>query len=165
MKIYNAPKSTPTQKPNEVSIFLAGSIDMGSAENWQDRLEKDLSQFEDVIIYNPRREDWNSEWVQDPTPGTEFHTQVTWELDHIEKADLVVVYFSDDSKAPITLLEYGRLSTNLDKFVFVYCTPNFYRYGNVKIVADREHIPVFEEYEEFLKYIKQFVVSSIHNQQ
>jgi hypothetical protein len=60
---------------DRLTIFLGGSIDMGAAELWQDRLVRDL------VILNPRRDDWDSSWVQDPTPGTQFYKQVAWELD------------------------------------------------------------------------------------
>lgn len=154
MKLYKAPQATPPLKENEFSIFLAGSIDMGTAENWQNRLEKDLADFDSIVIYNPRRDDWDSSWVQDPTPGTKFHEQVTWELDHIEKADLVVVYFADDSKSPITLLELGLIAPNAYQGVAIYCSPKFYRYGNVKVVADRFFVPLYNEYEDLLNHIK-----------
>ncbi len=156
MKLYKAPQKTPALEIGETSIFLAGSIDMGSAENWQDRMERDLVDFDNLVIYNPRRDDWNSSWVQDPTKGTQFHEQVSWELAHIEAADLVVVYFADGSKSPITLLELGIIS-QMNKDVIIYCTPEFYRYGNVKIVADRYNIPVYNDHEDLLANVKHSV--------
>jgi len=153
MKLYKAPQETPPIEIGEFSIFLAGSIDMGSAENWQDRMERDLSDLENIVVYNPRRDDWDSSWVQDPTEGTQFHEQVAWEIDHIEDANLVIVYFADGSKSPITLLELGIIS-RMDKYVAIYCTPNFYRYGNVKMVADRYDIPVFEDYESLIASVR-----------
>ncbi len=44
------------------SIFLAGSIEMGKATPWQDKLVSDLSDS-NVVIYNPRRTDWDENWV------------------------------------------------------------------------------------------------------
>lgn len=75
-----------------ISIFLAGSIEMGKAEPWQERLADELKDY-DCVLFNPRRPDWDSSWTQDPTPGTKFHEQVTWELDHINKSDLVIFLF------------------------------------------------------------------------
>lgn len=156
MKHYKAPQHTPLLEPGEIAIFLAGSIDMGSAEEWQTKMANDLVDFDNLIIYNPRRDDWDSSWVQDPTPGTKFHEQVSWELDHIESANLVVVYFTDNSKAPITLLELG-LTALMDKDVVICCSPNFYRYGNVKIVADRYHIPLYQTYEGLMSHVRWFI--------
>lgn len=157
MKHYKAPQNTPLLEPGDIAIFLAGSIDMGSAEEWQTKMANDLVDFDNLIIYNPRRDDWDSTWVQDPTPGTKFYEQVSWELDHIDSADLVVVYFADDSKSPITLLELGLILANWDKDVVIYCSPKFYRYGNVKMVADRYHAPIYDTYGSLLNHVKAYV--------
>lgn len=154
MKLYKAPEATPEIKDGEVSVFLAGSR---SAENWQAKLEQELSEFDNVVVYNPRRDYWDSSWAQDPTPGTKFHQQVAWGLEHINKADLVVIYFANGSMSPITLLEFGLLASDLDNDIVVYCTPEFYRYGNVQMVADNYFVPLFSEYDEFIHYIKSYV--------
>lgn len=42
--------------PNRVkTVFLAGSIEMGKAEMWQERLAKEVADM-DVVLYNPRRD-------------------------------------------------------------------------------------------------------------
>jgi hypothetical protein len=138
---------------NAIRIFLGGSIDMGTAENWQDRLAKDLSGYsdEDLILLNPRRDDWDSSWVQDPTPGTQFYEQVEWELEQQEEAEGMVYYFAADSSSPITLLELGLFSQSN---AIVCCPKEFYRYGNVKMVCDRYNIVMVETYEEMVTFIK-----------
>lgn len=145
---------------NAIRIFLGGAIDMGAAENWQERLTKDLSGYadEDLILLNPRRDDWDSTWVQDPTPGTQFYEQVQWELIAQENADGIIYYFTADSKAPITLLELGLFSAYN---IVVHCPKEFYRYGNVKMVCDRYDIPMFETYEELLEYVKEAIDSEL----
>jgi hypothetical protein len=135
-----------------MSIFLGGSIDMGSAEDWQKRLTKDLSDYTDLVLLNPRRDDWDSSWIQDPTPGTKFYEQVEWELECQEQADVNLYYFTADSKAPITLLELGLFN---DDNVVVCCPKEFYRYGNVKMVCDRYSIPMVETYDELLKLLRE----------
>lgn len=37
------------------TVFLAGSIEMGKAEMWQERLAKEVADM-DVVLYNPRRD-------------------------------------------------------------------------------------------------------------
>lgn len=138
-------------------IFLAGSIDMGDAEDWQktitEFLEEASSDKHKITIYNPRRDDWDSSWEQS-IENTQFYDQVTWELDNIEKADIVLVYFSEDSKAPITLLELGKVVES-DKTVIVYCPKGFYRKGNVDIVCYRKDIPVTESIDELKDSLRQ----------
>src|SRR5437879_6069697 len=87
------------------SVFLAGSIEMGLAENWQAEMERSLADL-DVLILNPRRDAWDATWVQsiDHAP---FREQVEWELEGLERASVVAVYFAPDTKAPVTLLELG----------------------------------------------------------
>ena len=125
---------------------------MGSAEDWQKRLTKDLSDYTDLVLLNPRRDDWDSSWIQDPTPGTKFYEQVEWELECQEQADVNLYYFTADSKAPITLLELGLFN---DDNVVVCCPKEFYRYGNVKMVCDRYSIPMVETYDELLKLLRE----------
>jgi len=142
----------PYIQDESMSIFLGGSIDMGAAENWQVRLTNDLSDYTDLVLLNPRRDDWDSSWIQDPTPGTKFYEQVEWELECQEQADANLYYFTADSKAPITLLELGLF--NGDN-VIVCCPKEFYRYGNVKMVCDRYAMPMVETYDELLKLLRE----------
>lgn len=137
-------------------IFLGGSIEMGAAVKWQDALTEFLSSYEDdVIVLNPRRDDWDASWIQDPTPGTQFHDQVTWELDAQEDSDIHVYYFDPKTKSPITLFELGTFGIISPETTIVCCPPDFYRYGNVKIFCDRHDIKlvhIYEELEEVLAY-------------
>jgi len=65
------------QEPDfRTTIFLAGSIEMGVAEDWQSLLEKKLSEYE-VTIFNPRRDDWDSSRKQDQS-DPQFNHQVNW---------------------------------------------------------------------------------------
>ena len=142
-----------------IRIFLGGSIDMGAAENWQERLSKDLSDYsdDDLVLLNPRRDDWDSSWVQDPTPGTQFHEQVSWELEAQENADASIYYFAADSKSPITLLELGLFYEGS----VVCCPKEFYRYGNVKMVCDRNGVLMVETYDELLEILRATIDSEI----
>lgn len=139
--------------PDEtISIFLAGSIEMGKAEPWQERLAKELEEY-DCVLFNPRRTDWDSSWVQDPTPGTKFHEQVTWELDHINESDLVIFYFDPNTQSPITLLELGY-ALGADIPVLVCCPDGYFRKGNVVITCDMIGEKVLGSFEELVSEIK-----------
>ena len=74
-----------------ITIFLAGSIEMGKTEDWQSEIQNIL-QDSSVTIFSPRRDDWDSSWPQD-ADFAPFNEQVTWELDHIDQADMVLMYF------------------------------------------------------------------------
>jgi hypothetical protein len=57
---------SPTPLPptlSQPSVFLAGSIEMGRAELWQDAVAAALRD-EPLTILNPRRDDWDPRWEQ-----------------------------------------------------------------------------------------------------
>src|SRR5262249_42741648 len=85
------------------TLFLAGSIEMGQAEDWQAQLERSLVDV-DLVLLNPRRDEWDASWVQS-IDNPQFREQVEWELAGLEQASLVAMYFAPSTKAPITLLE------------------------------------------------------------
>ena len=109
MREIQAPNPIPFQfqetMDGEDLLFLAGSIEMGKAENWQDKVKKAL-QNENYVILNPRRDDWDSSWVQS-IDHPQFKEQVTWELTAQDVADIILMYFDPSTKAPISLLELG----------------------------------------------------------
>lgn len=64
MDVYTAPERVPHIKlavSKAQSVFLAGSIEMDTAEKWQDKVIKALENS-DVTVFNPRREQWDASW-------------------------------------------------------------------------------------------------------
>jgi len=150
--IYKAPEDTFDVKYEHMPrIFLAGSIDMGKAENWQERLEREFADY-DVVICNPRRDDWDSTWVQS-IDNPQFNEQVTWELENIENADLVVFYFDPNGQAAITLMELG-LVAGLGISAIVCCPDGYWRKGNVEMICDRYDIPLCSNIDDFITLIE-----------
>lgn len=133
-----------------LSVFLGGSIEMDTAERWQDRLKTDLGDYP-VTLLNPRRDDWNSDIVQSASDPV-FAQQVNWELDAITSADLILFYFDPNTKSPITLLELGLFASQDN--VIVCCPDGFWRKGNVEIVCSRNNVPLFPTYELMLANLK-----------
>jgi hypothetical protein len=129
MKVIKPPMSLETS--DKKTIFLAGSIEMGNAENWQQVLEDKLSD-EDVVLFNPRRDDWDSSWKQSIENGN-FREQVEWELAALEIADLIVMYFDKNTKSAISLLELGLFARS-GKLI-VCCPKEFWRSGNVDVTC------------------------------
>lgn len=146
----------------KITLFLGGSIEMGAAENWQDRVTQHLSLMDDVLIMNPRRDDWDSTWRQHPD-DPRFNEQVTWELTCQNSADVICYYFDPNTKSPITLLELGLFGSRNSEYgsrVIVYCTEDFWRYGNVKMVCDWLNIRIVSDWSEFLKEIESAIAYS-----
>jgi hypothetical protein len=120
---------------NKASVFLAGSIEMGKAVDWQQKVTAALTPF-DVAVLNPRRADWDSTWVQDIN-NPHFKGQVEWELLGLEKASKVIFYFDPQTQSPITLLELGFLAARAPEKMLVCCPDGFWRKGNVDVVCAR----------------------------
>lgn len=130
-------------------LFLAGSIEMGAAEDWQKRISGDLTEERGTIL-NPRRDDWDSSWEQ-TIQNDNFRQQVEWELEALEAADLIVLYLSPGTKSPISLLELGLFWT---KPMIVCCPEGFWRKGNVDIVCKRYGIPSVETLDHLMIGLK-----------
>ena len=133
-------------------LFLAGSIEMGKADNWQTRLVEALKKEKDLMILNPRRDDWDSTWVQE-IDNPQFRQQVEWELKAQDDADLIVFVFDPNTKSPITLLELGLYANRAEK-ILVYCPKGFWRKGNVDIVCRKYKIPMMVSEEDLILTIK-----------
>jgi hypothetical protein len=131
-------------------IFLAGSIEQGTAINWQEQVTAAL-EGNDVTILNPRRDDWDSSWVQS-IDNPQFREQVEWELDALNRADGIIMYFDPNTKSPISLLELG-LHARHDGLV-VCCPEGFWRKGNVDVVCKKYNIAQIETLEKLIENLK-----------
>ena len=128
-------------------IFLAGTIDMGNSRDWQMEILDTFSKMDGrYILYNPRQENWDAS-----RPG-EMDYQVKWELDHLENADVIIMYILGTSKSPISLLEMG-LHAKSDK-MYVICQTDFYRYDNVRITCEYYGVPLYNDLERFLESVE-----------
>lgn len=143
--LIKSPEAIPLSD-NRIKIFLGGSIDMGKAENWQAQVERQLSD-KNVIVLNPRRDDWQNDWKAVST-DPDFRTQVAWELEALEQADIIIMYFLPGSQSPISLLELG-LYARTDKLMVV-CPEGYWRKGNVDIVCEKYEVEMYGSLEELM---------------
>ncbi|KAK8085383.1 hypothetical protein PG997_006654 [Apiospora hydei] len=76
------------------TVFLAGTTTAANdgSGDWRDALCTALSAHP-ITFYNPLRSDWDASWRNDAT-----------------RADLVVVYLSPHTDAPVSLLELGLVA-------------------------------------------------------
>jgi hypothetical protein len=147
-------KPVSYERANPVSVFLAGTIEMGKAVDWQKQLEAELSDVM-VDIFNPRRDDWDASWEQSIN-NPQFLEQVTWELDHLDEADIIFLYFVPGMMSPISLLEFG-LYAKTGKLVVV-CPDGFWRQGNVEVVCKRYNIPFFKNLGDGILKVRNIIV-------
>lgn len=133
------------------TVFLAGSIEMGTASDWRGELAAMLSDC-DALLLNPWRDDWDETWEQS-IDDDNFREQVEWELNGIQEADLVAIHFDPGSTAPITLLELG-IAAKHPSLAVVHCPEGFWRKGNVDVVCEHFGIDRVDTLEELAAYIR-----------
>jgi hypothetical protein len=144
--IFLPPDNIAYRDRSKKSVFLAGSIEMGKAEDWQKTLGNKLIE-KNFNVFNPRREDWDSSWVQhyrDPN----FSQQVNWELNALKISDYVIMYLEPQTTSPISLLEFGLYAPS--NKLFMVCPDGFYRKGNVDIVCSLYDVPLYNTINELL---------------
>lgn len=131
------------------TIFLAGSIEMDRAINWQKICEAELSAA--YILFNPRRDEWNAEWVQS-IKNPIFKEQVLWELNALERADIIVMFFAAGTQSPISLLELGLFAQT--KKLKVVVEEDFWRKGNIDVVCEKYEIEQFKSLQDIIHHLK-----------
>jgi hypothetical protein len=148
-KIFKPPMNISERDFKCPSVFLAGSIENNTAIDWQ----RDMSKYFELIgynIFNPRRDDYDTTLEQKIT-NSNFYQQANWELNALETADIILMYFDPNTKSPISLLELGLFATSGK--LHVICEYPFWRKGNVDIVCNKYNIPMYENLDEFKKWL------------
>ena len=146
--IIKPPAPVPDTTP---SVFLAGSIDMGAAVDWQTQVQTSLADL-DVVILNPRRDEWDASWTQS-FENPPFRSQVEWELCAQERATLIALYVAPATKAPNTLLELG-LSARAGNLVV--CVPDgYWRKGNVEVVCHWYGVPMVADLAALISTVRE----------
>lgn len=165
-KMFRAPEPFKFSE-FDCSVFLAGSIEQGKAENWQEKVYADVSvpSGKKVVFANPRRKQWDSTWRQS-IDNPNFTEQVIWELRHLQKADIPFFYFEPNTKSPITLHELGIVLAQ-NKRVIIVCPDGFWRKGNVEVSAayfgwmNNEKCPIYQTMEEGIAALEKMIISRL----
>lgn len=144
-----APKPLQT-KDGYTTLFLAGSIEMGKAIEWQEKVVKALKDSP-YIFYNPRRDDWDSSWKQ-TKESKEFREQVEWELKALEAADKIILYFDPKTDSPISMIEFG-LHARSGKLI-VICPDGFWKKGNIDVTSEFYHVKQVDNLEDAIQLLK-----------
>lgn len=132
------------------TVFLAGSIEMNKAENWQDKVSNYFND-RNVVFYNPRRSDWDSSWEQSANDDN-FAEQVKWEVSHIDSSDIVYFYIDPTTKSPITLWEIGY-TLKTPRRIIMCCPDGYWRRGNLEVYSKIFNFPLTNNFEISLKWL------------
>lgn len=149
IEVIKAPSPRYGNSDN-VRVFLAGSIDMGAATDWQSKLIAhagcSFDENDNITFYNPRRTGGFS--GEQTLEDDDFAAQVNWEIDRIDRANIVVFYITAESWAPITLWELGYFlgkqealkdiaDCNQRQRIVIGVEQGFWRRGNIEVMCDR----------------------------
>lgn len=147
-KIFYPPDNISYKNKKLTSIFLAGTIEGGESEDWQQSVISKLKQRVNYYnVFNPRRKDWDNTWTQEFS-NPNFYQQVNWELNALDNADIIIMYFLPGTKSPISLLELGLYATSGK--LRVVCPYGFWRKGNVEIVCNKYNIPMYKNIDDLI---------------
>lgn len=130
-------------------IFLAGSIEMGKAVDWQKDVIQKLSHTNHTFL-NPRRRDWDSSWEQKIT-NPQFKEQVLWELEGLESADIIIMNFIGGTISPVSLIELGLHMRS--KKLHVVCPEEYWKKGNVDITCEFYGVKQYETLNDLIKFL------------
>ena len=136
--------------PGTRAVFLAGSIEQGAAVDWQRALIAALADCP-VTIFNPRRAKWDASWPQSAA-DPRFREQVQWELDALERAEVIAMYLDPATRAPVSLLELGLFART--KRMVVCCPDGYWRKGNVEIVCERYGVDTVQTLDELARCVR-----------
>ena len=145
----------PPGEPNhgKISLFTAGSIEMGAAVPWQSRLIEYLEHLP-ITISNPRKGYWNPA-IDVKSKDVEFRMQVEWEMNALRAASVICFFFDVNTISPVTLMELGMWASSGK--VIVCCASDYWRSGNVDIVCDRYNIPRVDSFENLIPAVTEFL--------
>lgn len=146
MKVIKAPE-VYTATADEVKVFVAGGLQKC---DWQyeffDELRQDYINTKDVVMYNPRRDDFD---VSNPAMEVE---QITWEFNQLtglasDPKYIFSMYFDNsESPQPICFYELGRYLTMVKpENCIITVHPEFFRRNDVIIqtsLATNNRVPV-----------------------
>jgi hypothetical protein len=144
------------RKVPQPRLFIAGGIT--DCPNWQSDYVKMLDNVDNLITFNPRRDDFN---VYD-TDRTQ--KQVEWEFLHLNTADAVSFWFPKEALCPITLYELGYwLAARdavgyLEKDVFIGIHPEYKRRIDVEVQVSlaRDGITIVSTLEDLAEQISEY---------
>lgn len=133
-------------------LFLAGGIT--NCPDWQTDVIQQLTDIPNLTIFNPRR---------DTYPYDHKHLdeeQITWEYKHLERATIILVWFSAATLNPIVLYELGRwVNSNPGIPAFIGIEPGYKRTNDVIIQTklSRPDIIIVENLDELVRQTKEYL--------
>jgi hypothetical protein len=148
MELIQCPSTfTPSSRWERFEkMFLAGGIT--DCPDWQSEAVEKLSKHNKLVVFNPRRADFN---VRDPNISDE---QIEWEHKHLQMADIFWFWFPKETLCPITLFELGKIAAGGNRPMIVGAHPEYKRridvVSQLKHLRDKEDAIVYSSIDEMV---------------
>ena len=133
------------------SVFFSSTAEINSFLPWQNLILKELID-EEIVCFNPFRNAWDLAWEEVDDYEDKYKNQVLWELQALDQANLIVMYFCSNVKAPVSLLEFG-LQAKSGKLL-ICCAKDFWRKKFIDVVCKQYGISQACSLEEVVDKIK-----------
>ena len=141
--------------PSDCSVFLSGSFRPGDDnERRHDQLITCLmhAPTTQVTIIDAWRDDYDDSPVQFK-PNQRSAIQYRWELLNLPRVDVVAVYFAPDSKAPVSLLDFGLAAARDATKLVVYCEDDSHLRCHVEHICQEMHVFLVDTFDEFVRAV------------
>lgn len=142
--IYNSTIILPEKETEEKFIFLAGSMDQEKPNSW--RSQAIVSLQESYHIFDPTQKEYGT------LTELQMKNHVKWELDALNRADIILLNFLSNTFSPISLVELG-LHVAGNKLI-VICPKEFYKNTYVTTLCETYNTPLFRSIEQALDTLK-----------
>lgn len=150
-------KTLEIQPPNEiskidgyVSIFICGSINCGELDASFQHVIIESVKNKPYIFYNPKSDVFNSSYIEYKA-NIQFKEQVEWELNALKESDIIIMYFGENTKSPINLLELGLFASS-NKLI-VCCENGFLEKVKVDIICEVYGIKQVDTLDNLIKVL------------
>lgn len=134
-------------------VFLGGGIT--NCPDWQNKITKMLTEV-NVVLLNPRQK--RTIRFDDPV---ESGKQIRWEFNHLEKADVIILWFPGEGKCMITLFELGTYAAQ-NKKIIVGVHPKYIRRLDVikQMENRRPDLKIHSRLADIAKEVKKLVAEN-----
>jgi len=133
----------------DFKLFLAGGIT--NCEDWQTEMEEHLKGMLNLVIYNPRRDNFP---MDDPSAA---ESQIVWEYRKLQECNMLIFWFSKETLCPITLYELGKWgNSDPSKWLVIGIDPEYKRKADVEIqtALSRPDVQIVDSVELLAEQVK-----------
>jgi uncharacterized protein YxjI len=130
---------------SKINVFTAGTIDQDNSEDWQSQLCEPFINDDNIVLFNPRRENWDSSWENELVDTKSD----TLNLPNKFNMDEVIMTIGTDMELSSDDQNLGKIEERIVSWgkTFEYITPNGTKlaYGKQRVVSLVTTIDIFDE--------------------